>query len=95
MTEQAQNAEATPRNKRRSVVGKVVSDKMEKSITVLITRLERHAKYGKYIRRHTRVHAHDEENQARLGDVVEVIQTRPLSKLKRYRFLRVVQAAPR
>jgi small subunit ribosomal protein S17 len=83
------------RPKRRALIGQVTSDKMEKSITVQVTRLERHVKYGKFIRRYTRIHAHDEENQARTGDLVEVMQTRPMSKLKRWRLVRIVRSAPR
>lgn len=83
------------RPKRRALIGQVTSDKMEKSITVQVTRLERHVKYGKFIRRYTRIHAHDEENQARTGDLVEVMQTRPMSKLKRWRLVRIVHSAPR
>lgn len=85
----------TQRQQRRTLTGQVISDRMEKSITVQVTRLERHSKYNKYVRRYTRVHAHDEDNTAKIGDVVEVMQTRPLSKLKRWRLLRIVQAAPK
>jgi small subunit ribosomal protein S17 len=87
--------QTSERAQRRTLIGQVISDKMEKSITVQVTRLERHAKYGKFIRRHTRLHAHDENNEARTGDMVEVMQTRPLSKLKRWRLVRIVQSAPK
>jgi small subunit ribosomal protein S17 len=87
--------QTTQRQQRRTLIGQVLSDKMQKSITVQVTRLERHAKYGKFIRRHTRLHAHDENNEARVGDLVEVMQTRPLSKLKRWRLVRIVQSAPK
>lgn len=87
--------QSTQRPKRRALIGQVTSDKMEKSITVQVARLERHVKYGKFIRRYTRLHAHDEENQARTGDLVEVMQTRPMSKLKRWRLVRIVRSAPR
>jgi small subunit ribosomal protein S17 len=87
--------QTTQRPQRRTLIGQVLSDKMQKSITVQVTRLERHAKYGKYMRRHTRLHAHDENNEARVGDLVEVMQTRPLSKLKRWRLVRIVQSAPK
>jgi small subunit ribosomal protein S17 len=87
--------QTTQRPQRRTLIGQVISDKMEKSITVQVTRLERHAKYGKFIRRHTRLHAHDEGNEARTGDMVEVMQTRPMSKLKRWRLVRIVHSAPK
>ncbi|MBK9388485.1 MAG: 30S ribosomal protein S17 [Planctomycetes bacterium] len=87
--------QTSERAQRRTLIGQVTSDKMEKSITVQVTRLERHAKYGKFIRRYTRLHAHDENNEARTGDMVEVMQTRPLSKLKRWRLVRIVQSAPK
>jgi len=79
------------RNKRRVVQGVVSSAKMDKSITVELERVFKHAKYGKYIRRHARVHAHDENNEAAQGDTVEVMECRPLSKLKRWRLVRVVE----
>lgn len=81
------------RNTRRSLSGVVVSDKMDKSITVRVERLYRHAKYGKIVRRHDKYHAHDEKNEARLGDEVEIMATRPMSKTKRWRLVRVVSSS--
>jgi small subunit ribosomal protein S17 len=66
----------------RTVTGKVVSNKMEKTITVLVERREKHPVYGKFITRSSKVHAHDENNECNIGDIVTVKQTRPLSKSK-------------
>ena len=74
----------------RTLQGRVVSDKMNKSITVQIERKVKHPLYGKYIRRSTKVHAHDENNECQIGDVVVVEQGRPLSKLKKWRFVKLV-----
>ena len=74
----------------RTLQGRVVSDKMNKSITVQIERKIKHPLYGKYIRRSTKVHAHDENNECQVGDVVVVEQCRPLSKLKKWRFVKLV-----
>ena len=82
------------RGKRRATVGVVVSDKMGKTIRVDVQRLVRHRRYGKYIRQRTRVYAHDENNDARVGDVVEVMETRPLSKTKCWRLVRIVSRSP-
>lgn len=77
------------RGNRRVVVGVVTSDKMNKTRRVEIPRLVKHARYGKYIRRRTVCHVHDEQNESRLGDTVEIMETRPLSKTKNWRLLRV------
>jgi small subunit ribosomal protein S17 len=82
---------ATERNAPRAIIGTVVSDKMDKTITVRDERLVKHPLYGKYVRRQTRYKAHDERNEAREGDKVEIIPTRPMSKSKHYRLLRVVR----
>ena len=68
----------------RTLTGKVVSNKMDKSITVLIERRVQHPVYGKFIRRSTKLHAHDENNVCKQGDVVTIAECRPLSKLKRW-----------
>ena len=75
----------------RTLQGRVVSDKMEKSITVLIERRVQHPVYGKMIRRSTKLHAHDENNTAKIGDTVEIMETRPISKTKNWRLVRVVK----
>jgi len=77
----------------RTLQGRVVSDKMDKTITVLIERQVQHPIYGKFIRRSTKVHAHDENNDCRAGDMVVVEQCRPLSKTKTWRLVRVVERA--
>ena len=82
-----------PRRTRKSYVGKVKSNKMDKTITVVVERLVRHRVYEKFIRRKTSMHAHDEKNEAQIGDTVEIIATRPLSKLKRFRLAKVIQKA--
>src|SRR5438876_4816467 len=82
------------RGKRRVEIGVVTSDKMHKTRRVEIARLVKHARYGKYIRRRTVCHVHDEHNEARAGDTVEIMETRPLSKTKNWRLVRVVSKAP-
>lgn len=82
------------RGRRRTEVGVVTSDKMNKTRRVEIPRLVKHARYGKYIRRRTVCHVHDEKNESRLGDTVEIMETRPLSKTKSWRLIRVVTKAP-
>jgi small subunit ribosomal protein S17 len=82
------------RGKRRVEVGVVTSDKMQKTRRVEIPRLVKHARYGKYIRRRTICHVHDEQNESRTGDTVEIMETRPLSKTKTWRLVRVVTKAP-
>jgi len=74
----------------RTVVGKVVSDKMEKSATVLIERYVRHPVYGKYIRRSTKLHVHDEDNTCRVGDTVRIRECRPVSRTKNWSLVEVV-----
>ena len=80
-------------DKIRSVQGKVVSDKMEKSFVVAIERKVKHPLYGKFIRRTTKLHVHDDNNEAKLGDVVEIHECRPLSKTKSWTLVRVVEKA--
>lgn len=81
---------AQDRTPRRTMVGTVVSTKMEKTITVQVERMYKHPKYGKYIRERKRYHVHAPEGGALDGDVVEVMSTRPISKTKRWRLVRVV-----
>lgn len=80
------------RNRRRVLFGVVSSTKMEKSITVSVERRFRHAKYGKFVRRNDKYLAHDEESTAKVGDKVEIMATRPISKRKRWRLLRVLES---
>ena len=77
----------------RTLQGRVVSDKMDKTITVLIERRVKHPVYGKYITRSSKVHAHDEENRAGMGDTVLVAETRPMSKTKSWALVEVVETA--
>lgn len=74
----------------RTVVGRVVSDKMEKSAVVMIERKIRHALYGKYIRRSTKLHIHDENNECRTGDTVSIEECRPVSKTKSWRLVKII-----
>jgi small subunit ribosomal protein S17 len=84
---------AETRNSRRNIEGVVVSDRMDKTITVRVERLLKHPKYKKYIRRHVKYHAHDEVNDANVGDTVELMESRPLSKTKRWRLVSVKERA--
>ena len=79
------------RNLRKVRVGKVVSDKMDKTIVVAVEDHVRHPKYGKIMKRTVKIHVHDEQNQAGVGDTVAVMETRPLSKTKRWRLVEIVE----
>ncbi len=85
---------APARHERRALIGVVTSDKMSKTRRVEIQRLVKHPQYGKYIKRRTVCYVHDEKNESHIGDVIEIMETRPLSKLKRWRLLRIVTKAP-
>ena len=78
---------------RRTLVGKVVSDKMDKTVSVLIERHVKHPLYGKIIMRTKKYHAHDETNQVKMGDTVEIEEGKPISKTKAWTVLRVIQVA--
>lgn len=78
----------------RTIQGVVASNKGDKTIKVVVEFQTKHPKYGKYLKRRTTFHAHDEKNEANEGDVVEIAECRPLSKTKHHRLLRVVQKAP-
>jgi small subunit ribosomal protein S17 len=86
--------EAVSRGKRRIAVGVVTSDKMNKTRRVEIGRLAKHARYGKIIRRRTVCHVHDEKNESKAGDTVEIMESRPLSRTKHWRLVRIVTKAP-
>ncbi len=79
------------RGKRNEVVGVVISDKMQKTLTVEVSRMVRHKKYGKYLKRQSTYKAHDENSTAKMGDVVRICQARPLSKTKRWSLVEVVE----
>ena len=83
----------TDRNRRKLRVGKVVSDRMQKTIVVSIERLVKHPKYGRYVKKRTKFKVHDEKNECHIGDVVRFMETRPLSKDKRWRFVGIVERA--
>jgi len=79
----------------RTMTGRVVSDKMDKTITVAVERLIKHPTYGKYVRRTTKVFAHDEQNECKEGDVVAIAPCRPLSRHKSWKLVRVVERGAR
>ena len=81
------------RGRRKVRIGKVVSDKMDKSRVVAVERYIQHPLYKKYIRRTTKFMAHDENNESREGDIVRIMETRPLSKRKRWRIVEIVERA--
>ena len=81
------------RNRRKVKIGKVVSNKMDKTIVVAIEDHVRHPKYNKIIKRTVKIHAHDEENVCTVGDKVAVMETRPLSKTKRWRLVEIIEKA--
>jgi small subunit ribosomal protein S17 len=86
------NAQPAPaRRPRKTEVGVVASDKMNKTRRIVVERLVPHEKYGKLMKRRTVCHTHDEANESRVGDLVEIMETRPLSKLKRWRLVRIIR----
>jgi small subunit ribosomal protein S17 len=93
MTSQTSNNAAPERNDRKTLEGRVVSDAMAKTRVVLIQRRFRHSLYGKVLTRDTKVYAHDETNDSKNGDLVSLMETRPLSKLKRWRVVKIVERA--
>jgi len=84
----------TQRGKRRVEIGVVTSDKMTKTRRVEIPRLVKHARYNKFIKRRTICHVHDEKNESRMGDTIEIMETRKLSKTKSWRLVRIVAKGP-
>lgn len=88
MTEQNNVEQSTSQ---RTIIGKVVSDKMHKTIVVQVERKVKHPLYGKYVRRFSKMYAHDEENTCRIGDLVLIQQTRPLSKTKRWKLVEILK----
>jgi len=83
----------TDRNERKTRIGKVVSDKMDKTVVVAVERLVKHQLYNKAVKNTAKFKAHDEENACRLGDTVEIMETRPLSKDKRWRVVEILDRA--
>ena len=89
----ASTTDTSDRGNGKRVVGVVVSDKMLKTRVVEVTELYKHAKYGKYMKRTQKFHAHDEKNEAKLGDKVLIVESRPLSRTKRWRLMQVLERA--
>lgn len=81
------------RNLRKEKIGQVVSDKMDKTITIAVERKEKHPMYGKFVKKTTKFKAHDENNECGIGDTVRVMETRPLSKDKRWRLVEIIEKA--
>jgi small subunit ribosomal protein S17 len=81
------------RNLRKTRTGVVVSNKMDKTVTVAVERKVKHPIYGKFVKKTTKFHAHDEKNECTVGDTVRIMETRPLSKTKRWRMVEVVEKA--
>ena len=81
------------RNLRKEIIGLVVSNKMEKSIVVLVERKVKHPKYGKFVKKSTKFMAHDEKNESNIGDTVRIMETRPLSKNKCWRLVEIIERA--
>jgi small subunit ribosomal protein S17 len=91
--EMTEATETTERGRRKARIGKVVSDRMDKTVVVSIERLVKHVTYGRYVRRRKKFKVHDEKNECRIGDVIRFMETRPLSKDKRWRFVGFVDRA--
>jgi small subunit ribosomal protein S17 len=89
----AESSKAAPSKSRRRLTGRVVSDKMEKTVTVLVERKVKHPIYGKYVSRSQKYHAHDEKNEFHPGDVVTIEECRPLSRTKTWQVVRLVEKA--
>ena len=87
------NKEMESRKLRKERVGEVVSNKMQKSITVAVNRKEKHPIYGKFVNKTTKFVAHDEKNECGIGDTVRIMETRPLSKRKRWRLIEILEKA--
>jgi small subunit ribosomal protein S17 len=93
MSEVKATTATADRNLRKTRIGVVTSNKMDKSITVVIEKKVKHAKYGKFLKQSKKFHAHDEKNECGIGDTVKIMETRPLSKLKRWRLVEIVEKA--
>jgi small subunit ribosomal protein S17 len=81
------------RNLRKTRIGVVTSNRMDKTVTVAVERKVKHPIYGKFVKKTTKFHAHDEKNECTIGDTVRIMETRPLSKTKRWRLVEVVEKA--
>lgn len=94
MSKQPSDSAGQSRSKRATQIGTVTSAGRAKTIGVTVSYLVKHPKYGKYMRRHTKLHAHDEQNECRVGDRVEVMECRPVSKTKCWRLVQIIAKAP-
>jgi small subunit ribosomal protein S17 len=88
-----ENTQSESRNLRKERIGKVSSNKMDKSITVVVERKMKHPIYGKFVKKTTKLMAHDEKGEAGIGDTVRIMETRPLSKNKRWRLVEIIEKA--
>lgn len=88
-----EEATTVKRNLRKEITGLVTSNKMDKTITVMVERKEKHPMYGKFVKKSNQFHAHDEKNECNEGDTVRIMETRPLSKSKRWRLVEIVERA--
>jgi small subunit ribosomal protein S17 len=93
MAEATAEKSTVERNLRKERIGKVVSNKMQKTITIAVDRKVKHAIYGKFMNKTTKFMAHDEKNEAGIGDTVRIMETRPLSKNKRWRLVEIIEKA--
>jgi small subunit ribosomal protein S17 len=93
MSETIETISKSPRGRRKVRTGRVVSDRMDKTLVVVIERLVKHARYGRYVRRRSKFKVHDEKNECRIGDVIRFTETRPMSADKRWRLVEVVERA--
>ena len=93
MSEVKATTATADRNLRKTRIGVVTSNKMDKSITVVIEKKVKHPKYGKFLKQSKKFHAHDEKNECNIGDTVKIMETRPMSKTKRWRLVEVVEKA--
>lgn len=87
------NTPTESRNLRKERIGRVSSNKMDKSCTIVVERKVKHPIYGKFVKKSSKLMAHDEENQAGIGDLVRIMETRPLSKNKRWRLVEIIEKA--
>jgi small subunit ribosomal protein S17 len=94
MSEQGSGGSATTAKPERRAIGRVVSNKMQKSVTVSIERLVKHPAYGKFIRRTTKLMAHDEDGACKEGDTVAIVECRPISKRKSWKVVEILERAP-
>ena len=92
-TKSPETQDTQDRNRRKTRVGKVVSDRMDKTVVVSIERLVKHPTVGRYVRKRTKFKVHDENNECRIGDTIRFMETRPMSKEKRWRFVEFVERA--